>query len=363
MAAGEVSSKSEAADLEQAVSDWLDEGFAILALYGISGGGSCACGRPDCENAGKHPRHRHGVHDATRNLDRIRRWIHGYVDLNLGLSCEGFRVFDLDGRAGERSLEALAELYGHEFPRTRTQRTGNGRHLIFRDETGTCSSRLAGNLPGLHVRAAAALSSQHGEAPFRPSLSGRRDADRHVAELGERSAARLRGDGYGDDDCAAAVAATLGRGHPLRDRGASRRARTAAAAPAGPGPAYQPQHLKLPARAARSRRSARARASLRRAVRGGGCDRDPRARCEADHQVGASSGKRASPVSRCFKLGKLQDRSGLSDEAFRSLLLFYARQGLAGAHESGEGVWLCFRPKQVFWFGHPLELDELEAIS
>jgi Bifunctional DNA primase/polymerase, N-terminal len=142
----------EAVDLESAVSAWLDEGFAILALYGIRPDGSCACGNPGCEVPGKHPRHRHGAYSATRNLDRIQRWIHGYAHLNLGLACQGFHVLDADGRAGEQSLEKLQELYGAEFTDTRNQRSGNGRHLIYRGGPQTTSSRYTGHLPGLHLR-------------------------------------------------------------------------------------------------------------------------------------------------------------------------------------------------------------------
>ena len=65
--------EKEAVDFELAASSWLDEGFALLALYGIREDGSCACGSAGCESKGKHPRSRHGVHDATRDLDRVRR--------------------------------------------------------------------------------------------------------------------------------------------------------------------------------------------------------------------------------------------------------------------------------------------------
>ena len=39
----------EAVDFELAASSWLDEGFALLALYGIREDGSCACGSAGCE--------------------------------------------------------------------------------------------------------------------------------------------------------------------------------------------------------------------------------------------------------------------------------------------------------------------------
>ena len=146
--------EKEAVDFELAASSWLDEGFALLALYGIREDGSCACGSAGCESKGKHPRSRHGVHDATRDLDRVRRWAEGYAYLNIGLSAGGFRIFDLDGPVGEQSFAALAELYGHDFPPTKRQTTGNGSHLIYRDEAGSCSSRLAGNLPSLDIRGA-----------------------------------------------------------------------------------------------------------------------------------------------------------------------------------------------------------------
>jgi hypothetical protein len=63
---------------------------------------------------------------------------------------------------------------------------------------------------------------------------------------------------------------------------------------------------------------------------------------------------------RSFPVEKLVERSGLVAAAVSALLDYYAEQGLAGSHESGEGVWLAFRPKQVLWFRHDLEPAELE---
>ena len=49
--------EKEAVDFELAASSWLDEGFALLALYGIREDGSCACGSAGlCSPKGKHPR-------------------------------------------------------------------------------------------------------------------------------------------------------------------------------------------------------------------------------------------------------------------------------------------------------------------
>ena len=75
-----------------------------------------------------------------------------------------------------------------------------------------------------------------------------------------------------------------------------------------------------------------------------------------------SAAKKGAGLS--FALASLVERSGgLEEPAVSALLDFYAEQGLAGPHESGEGVWLCFRPKQVLYYRHRLEILELEAIG
>lgn len=77
----------------------------------------------------------------------------------------------------------------------------------------------------------------------------------------------------------------------------------------------------------------------------------------------ASAHRPRSKWGRSFALASLVERSGLEEPAVSALLDFYAEQGLAGPHESGEGVWLCFRPKQVLYYRHRLEILELEAIG
>ena len=180
--------EKEAVDFEFVASSWLDEGFALLALYGIREDGSCACGSAGCESKGKHPRSRHGVHDATLGLDRVRRWAEGYAYLNIGLSAGGFRIFDLDGPVGEQSFAALAELYGHDFPPTKRQTTGNGSHLIDRDEAGSCSSRSRREPPEPGYPRRRRLHRRSTEqASFRPSLSRRRKRRSPRCQAGRRS--------------------------------------------------------------------------------------------------------------------------------------------------------------------------------
>ena len=49
-------------------------GLAIVPIYGVEGGGRCACGRRDCSSPAKHPRTKHGHKDASRDTAQIAVW-------------------------------------------------------------------------------------------------------------------------------------------------------------------------------------------------------------------------------------------------------------------------------------------------
>src|SRR5690606_2592726 len=63
-------------------------GWAVLPLYGLSAG-RCTCGDAACKSPGKHP-HRdlvpHGVHDASKDADKIRAWFARVPNANVGIA-------------------------------------------------------------------------------------------------------------------------------------------------------------------------------------------------------------------------------------------------------------------------------------
>lgn len=133
---------------------YVADGYAVLPVYPVANG-HCRCHRGRrCSTPGKHPLGRlvpHGVKNATRDADVIRRWWTAWPNANIGLAtgaASGCVVLDVDpAHGGDESLAALPPL-----PPTRVVRTGSGgRHFYFRHPDGRCRNRI-GFQPGLDLR-------------------------------------------------------------------------------------------------------------------------------------------------------------------------------------------------------------------
>jgi putative DNA primase/helicase len=115
-------------------------------------GGECSC--PDgakCSHAGKHPRTKNGVKDATKDDDQIKEWWERWPESNIGIptgSVSGIFVVDVDGADGKAALRALEAKYG-KLPKTVTVKTGRGRHHYFRHDGMRIGNR-AGH-PGKNI--------------------------------------------------------------------------------------------------------------------------------------------------------------------------------------------------------------------
>jgi Bifunctional DNA primase/polymerase, N-terminal len=86
-----------------------------------------------------------GVHDASSNLEQIRKWGTLCPNGNIGVHCgmaSGIVVIDVDPRnTGDISIRALSAR-GYVFPEGPRQRSGNGGwHLLFAYEPGFTSSK------------------------------------------------------------------------------------------------------------------------------------------------------------------------------------------------------------------------------
>ena len=117
----------------------------------------CSCGGDCGASAGKHPRTRHGLKEANRNLDLIWKWWRRWPDANIGILTgreSRIVVLDVDARHdGERSLEVLEATYDRLPPTLTAHSGGGGRHLYFQHPGGhmTTSAQLGG-LSGLDIR-------------------------------------------------------------------------------------------------------------------------------------------------------------------------------------------------------------------
>lgn len=124
-------------------------GWPVFPLHWVEGG-VCSCGQHDCDRKGKHPLTDKGLHDASKDLDRIRQWWGKWPTANIGVPTgqdSGIDVLDIDlMRGGEDSLEVAGEV-----PETVESLTGGGgRHLLFGHVEGV--RNRVDVLPGVDVR-------------------------------------------------------------------------------------------------------------------------------------------------------------------------------------------------------------------
>jgi hypothetical protein len=124
-----------------------EAGWSIFPCHWpIRKGGAVACSCSDgaCGNAGKHPRTRHGLLDATADAETVVSYWRRFPEANIGLATgekNNITVLDVDpGHGGVDSLLILTTRHG-ELPETLRSRTGSGgEHIIFRHVTGVRNS-------------------------------------------------------------------------------------------------------------------------------------------------------------------------------------------------------------------------------
>jgi hypothetical protein len=111
-------------------------GLAVFPLHDALDG-VCSCrDREACEKPGKHPRTRHGFHDATCDEAQIRAWWGRWPHANIGIPTgerSGVVAVDIDPRHGGDSLYAEWQSEDGAYTETLTVRTPTGgRHYLYR---------------------------------------------------------------------------------------------------------------------------------------------------------------------------------------------------------------------------------------
>ncbi len=127
--------------------------WKILPLHAANRG-RCSCRDPECASPGKHPRTAHGVHDASRRPEQVRRWWATWPDANVAVATGHLVVVDVDGEQGHAALVALQTRHGRALPATPWAQTARGRHLYFLApglDIPNSSGRIG---PGVDVRGA-----------------------------------------------------------------------------------------------------------------------------------------------------------------------------------------------------------------
>ena len=137
---------TSATDRYDHVQQYLGLGWPVLPLHTIRDG-ACTCRlRSRCPHAGKHPRTRNGLKDATTNSTKAWRWWLDWPDSNVGVRTgaeSGLVVIDVDPRHGGRDgLCAAQERLGGLPAGPAASTGGGGEHLLFQHPGGHVACRI-----------------------------------------------------------------------------------------------------------------------------------------------------------------------------------------------------------------------------
>ncbi len=80
---------------------YIQRNWRVLPVHSIAAKGGCTCGNAQCSSAGKHPRTKNGVKDATKNYGQVLAWWQEDPHANIGIATgNGLLVIDIDPRHG-----------------------------------------------------------------------------------------------------------------------------------------------------------------------------------------------------------------------------------------------------------------------
>jgi len=113
------------------------KGWPVLPLHSVTANGDCTCRKSTCGNhAGKHPRIKDWLTQATTDEQQVRVWWKKWPNANIGIltgKASGILAVDIDPRnGGDVELQKLRNQYG-DMPHTPTVATGgDGLHYYLR---------------------------------------------------------------------------------------------------------------------------------------------------------------------------------------------------------------------------------------
>jgi len=104
-------------------------GIAVMPLNSPTGTGCTCTAGPGCTSVGKHPRLRHGLHEASTDPGQVRRWWTRWPYANVGLATgHALDVCDVDT---PDALHRLLDLLDVIRPPGPLVRTGQGWHVWY----------------------------------------------------------------------------------------------------------------------------------------------------------------------------------------------------------------------------------------
>lgn len=126
--------------------DFIDAGYRVFALHGINEDGSCGCGNPGCNVAGKHPASSSWQNTPVWDDEQLDAFDElGWMGSGYGvLVSDGLLVVDIDPRNNgiesyQKLIERIPEVAGAGVI-VETGRGDGGKHLYFKAPPGVALS-------------------------------------------------------------------------------------------------------------------------------------------------------------------------------------------------------------------------------
>lgn len=120
--------------------DYVEAGFRVFPLHGISFGAKCECGDADCKAAGKHPRISNWQNVPVWSDDQLDIIIEHQVSNGFGVCLDNHLIIDVDPRnCGFESFEKLKEDTGIDYIKESgfvVKTGGGGWHIYFSIDDG-----------------------------------------------------------------------------------------------------------------------------------------------------------------------------------------------------------------------------------
>lgn len=128
------------------------KGYPVFPLHSAMNG-VCTCGK-QCGNAGKHPRTKNGLKDATTDPAKINAWWSDNPDAPIGIVCgdaQNLLVIDIDPRnGGNETWDRLTMEHG-PIATVRVKTGGGGEHLYLKAPRTPIKSRGNALGPGVDI--------------------------------------------------------------------------------------------------------------------------------------------------------------------------------------------------------------------
>lgn len=127
--------ENDDSQLAESAVDLAIAGLRVFPCWSVTPSG-CACGKDDCDRAGKHPVGRlapKGLHDATDDEDLVRAWWAQYPGANVGVrGGSGLVIVDCDLKHdGPRKWRELVESKGGSLETAVVRTGGGGLHYYY----------------------------------------------------------------------------------------------------------------------------------------------------------------------------------------------------------------------------------------